>query len=157
MHFLIRPRFKKRINNIIIVFLFIVISVLPNELFAEDKIFNSIVIEGNSRIATDTIIEIADVSVGVPYTQQKINNILQKLNSSKFFKSVRIDLNNNTLKIAVLERPIIQNIYFEGNKLIKNETLENIITSNSRNTLFKSQIESDAEKIFSYYCLIGYN
>lgn len=151
MHFLMRPKLKKRIYNDIIVFLFIVISVLPNELFAEEKVFNNILIEGNNRIATDTIIEIANVSVGLPYTDQKINNILQKLNSSKFFKSVRIVSNNNTLKILVVERPIIQNIYFEGNKLIKNETLENIITSKNRNTLFKSQIESDAEKIASSY------
>ena len=97
------------------------------------------------------ISEIADLSINQVYTQQEINNILQKLNATNFFESVVLDINQDVLKILVEERPLIKNIYFEGNKSIKDNILKEIISVSNSNILSKRQIEIDAEKIANAY------
>ena len=113
----------KFFSKVFLIFLF----TFPRDLSAEN-LFNNIIVEGNSRLETNTIIEIADLSINQVYTQQEINNILQKLNATNFFESVVLDINQDVLKILVEERPLIKNIYFEGNKSIKDNILKEIIS-----------------------------
>ncbi|MDA8894222.1 outer membrane protein assembly factor BamA [Amylibacter sp.] len=136
----------KFFSKVFLIFLFI----FPRDLSAEN-LFNNIIVEGNSRLETNTIIEIADLSINQVYTQQEINNILQKLNATNFFESVVLDINQDVLKILVEERPLIKNIYFEGNKSIKDNILKEIISVSNSNILSKRQIEIDAEKIANAY------
>jgi outer membrane protein insertion porin family len=80
---------------------------------------------------------------------------LQNIKKSTFFKSAKISLENNILKINVIENPTINSISFEGNNVLKDENLGDLILSKERQSLSISITEKDADKIASSYANIG--
>ena len=86
------------------------------------EIVKKIKISGNKRIADETIKMFSQVILKDDLNEIDINNLLKRLYDTNFFKDVSIELSNNKLSIFVVENPIIENIYFEGNiiKIIKN-------------------------------------
>ena len=80
---------------------------------------------------------------------------MQNIKKSTFFKSVNISLENNILKINVTENPTINSISFEGNIVLKDANLDELILSKERQTLTVSKTEKDADKIASSYANSG--
>tara|TARA_B100000900_G_scaffold397225_1_gene397350 strand:+ start:2343 stop:4571 length:2229 start_codon:yes stop_codon:yes gene_type:complete len=109
--------------KIILLILFLISSV------ANAQNIKNIEIEGNKRIPKNTIIMFSDVSVGDKTNSINTNIILKNLYDTNFFSDVQIDLNENILKIKVVEFPIVQNVLIEGIKSqkIKDELLDNIL------------------------------
>ena len=107
--------FKLRRNNYIQnlnIFLFIVnllflFSILPNKAYSQETLVSSIIVDGNKRISSDTIISLSKVQLGNAYSPSQLNFALQSIKKSSFFKSVDISLVNNTLNINVIENPTI--------------------------------------------------
>lgn len=88
------------------------------------KSLNEIVVTGNQRISSETIKMFADVKTGIDINENDLNNILKKLYDTNFFDDVRVDLNNNTLNIKVIEHPVVQTIKLNG---IKKKSLEEAV------------------------------
>ena len=91
--------------------------------------------DGNRRISTDTIINISKINPGSAYSPSQLNSALQNIKKSTFFKTANISLENNILKINVTENPTINSISFEGNNVLKDENLDELILSKERQTL----------------------
>ena len=64
--------------------------------------FNNILINGNDRIANETIIVFSDISNKNFLDENSINDVLKKLYDSGFFKSISIAIKNKNLIISVL-------------------------------------------------------
>ena len=64
-----------------------------------------------------------------------MNSALQLIKKSTYFKTVTISQKNNILKINVIENPTINSINFEGNEILKDENLSELISSKERQTL----------------------
>ncbi|MDB2708039.1 outer membrane protein assembly factor BamA, partial [Amylibacter sp.] len=101
------------------------------------------------------IIAISKIEKGIPYSPSQLNSALQLLKKSTFFKTVTISFDNNTLKISVIENPTINSINFEGNSLLKDVNLSELISSKERETLSISKTEKDADTIASAYTNTG--
>ena len=88
---------------------------------------NSIVVNGNERISTETIIMFSDVNKS-DVNDQEINNILKNLYNTNFFENVEVSISDKILLIKVKENPIINDIVIEGVKAnkIKDVILDNI-------------------------------
>ena len=71
---------------------------------------------GNERIPSETILMLSKFKNGDTLDEEKINQILINLYESNFFKDIQIKLDNNILRISVLENPLIDKINFEGIK-----------------------------------------
>ena len=67
----------------------------------------------------------------------QLNNILKNIYDSNFFEDVQVNFDDKVLKINVLEKPIIENVKYEGIK--SNNILEEI--SNSRILKQKSSFD----------------
>jgi len=155
--------FRLRRNNIFqnlnfilfIVILLLSFSILPNKAHTQETLVSSINVDGNKRISSDTIINISKINPGSTYSPSQINSALQNLKKSTYFKTVIISLENNILNIDVTENPTINSISFEGNYVLKDENLDELILSKERQTLYISVIEKDADKIASSYANIG--
>ncbi|WP_440672917.1 outer membrane protein assembly factor BamA [Candidatus Pelagibacter sp. HIMB1715] len=78
-----------------------------------------ILIEGNQRISSDTIIIFSGVSINDNVNKNDLNKILKDLYSTNFFENIKITLDDNLLKISVIEYPIIENIKYQGLKADK--------------------------------------
>ena len=140
------------INYILkIILLTIIISVNSNA-----QTINSIVVTGNKRISTETIIMFSDVNKS-DVNDQEINTILKNLYNTNFFENVEVSISDNLLTIKVKENPIINNIVIEG---VKSNKIQDFILDNiyfkprySYNTYY---IKEDKIKVSSFLKELGY-
>ena len=95
------------------IFLFLLIK----PLYAEK--IEKIIVSGNERIATETIIIFGEINLNEDLNENKLNIILKNLYETNFFEDVKVNLTNNTLNILVSENPIIQSIEIKGIKAKK--------------------------------------
>ena len=148
-HIFIYSAPKRNIALIIFVISFIGFS--PTKVVAEMINISNIVVEGNKRIETNTILNLAELKSGEAYEYEKINSAVQRLIKSTFFKTVDIAIIEQNVIIKVSEHPTINTISFEGNTVLKDENLIKIVSSQQRQTLLAKKIESDAEEIAKVY------
>ena len=81
-------------------------------------------VEGAQRISTGTIYNYLPLNIGDTVTDQRVQESIRALYSTGFFQDVEFRRNTDTLVIAVLERPSIEEFTIEGNDEIKTEDLE---------------------------------
>ena len=94
-----------------------------NFVYADEQQANFLVIEGNSRISDEEIVEYSGFQVGKIYNNEDISNIIKNLFSTNLFVDIKISLDQNTLYISVVETPIISRINIDGNNLVETEQI----------------------------------
>ena len=126
-----------------------------NDLKAET--INKIIVEGNDRVSTETVIMFSGVSINDDLSENKINEVLKLLYGSNFFELVSVKIENNILRIDVKEYPIIQNIIYDGIK--SSEMLEKIkkkVNLKSRSSFNEILLIKDIESITGTLKNLGY-
>ena len=135
----------------IILFIFTFLTPVSGE------IVNNIKIEGNNRIADETILMFSNINLGDDLNEIQINNTLKRIYDTNFFKNVSLELKNNLLIISVSENPIIENITYNG---IKSNTIKEKITENlklkPRTSYNEITLNKDKQNILSSLKNLGY-
>ena len=131
---------KILIQAIILSFLFLVNS------FSE--IIKKVEITGNKRISDQTVLILGDISINTDFDNTQLNNSLKKLYESNFFSDIKINLNDNILKIDLVENPIIEDIEITGikNKTFIKEISDRIVLKN-RMSFTENQLQRDINLI----------
>ena len=154
--YLRKNQFFQNLNIMsLLILLFLSFSILPTKSFSQEGTISSIVVDGNKRITSETIIAISNVEKGASYSPSQLNSALQLIKKSTFFKTVTVSFENNVLMINVVENPTINTINFEGNSALQDENLSELIFSRERQTLSISKTEKDADAIASAYSNTG--
>jgi len=133
----------------------VVATTVPTSVLAQSTAVTGITVEGNKRIATSTILSLADLEAGTVYTGGQINAAVQRLNASGFFETVDFSINSGRVTIVVVERPTINRISIEGNKKLKDDDLRALIASQPRQTFSASRAEKDAQQMAAAYSVGG--
>ena len=114
----------------------LLLILLPLSLSANDRQINYIVIEGNTRLSSEEIIDYSGIQIGKIYDQDDIALVIKDLFSTNLFNNIEADIRDNTIFINVSERPIISSINIEGNRLLDKDqivtSLKNIGISQSK-------------------------
>jgi|TARA_B110000037_G_scaffold218447_1_gene281475 outer membrane protein insertion porin family len=138
------------ILKILTIFFFLTLSSLS-------KNIDNIIVKGNERISSETILLFSDVPSDQSLDENSINKILKKLYESNFFKDVTVKIENKNLIIEVIENPIIQTIFIEG---VKKETLEKslyeILSLKNRSSFNLSKTKQDEITLSNYLKNEGY-
>ncbi|MDC1376139.1 outer membrane protein assembly factor BamA [Amylibacter sp.] len=154
--YLRKNQFFQNLNIMsLLILLFLSFSILPTKSFSQEGTISSIVVDGNKRITSETIIAISNVEKGASYSPSQLNSALQLIKKSTFFKTVTVSFVDNILTINVVENPTINTINFEGNSTLKDENLSELIFSKERQTLSISKTEKDSDAIASAYADTG--
>jgi len=95
-------------------FVFIIWILLSSK--AISNIVNKIEIIGNDRISDETIKLFISINKDDEINDVKLNNILNDLYETNFFKNISVNFKDQILIINVEENPIIENIYYNGIK-----------------------------------------
>ena len=137
-------------------FYFILFFILiPFNLNAE--ILNKIEINGNERIADETIIVYGEVEKGKDYSQEGIDQIIKKLYETKFFSKISVDFSSGILKITVKENPIINSIIIQGEPTKKfTKVILEALSLKEKSSYIKSDVKNDLETIKTFYRSLGY-
>tara|TARA_Y100000768_G_scaffold388339_1_gene383657 strand:+ start:3770 stop:6106 length:2337 start_codon:yes stop_codon:yes gene_type:complete len=107
----------------IIKFYLLIILVLPIGSIAESQPANYLVIDGNTRVSDEEIIEYSGYEIGKIYNNEEVSILIKNLFSTNLFKDIEVKLDNETLYINITERAIISKINIDGNKLIETDQI----------------------------------
>jgi outer membrane protein insertion porin family len=125
------------------------------EAVAQEYRFNTVVINGNERIGDSAILTRAGIRRGAVVSGGQLNDAYQNLQNSGLFETVAIEPRGGTLVITVAELPTLNRVRFEGNKRIKDEVLEALVSSTERRVFNPAQAEADAASIVEAYANDG--
>ncbi len=126
--------------------------------FTNAEIVKSIYVSGNDRITNETIIIFSKINVGDDLIVNDLNEIINNLYKTDFFKDVSVNFKNSILKINVIENNLVQSLEINGvkNKKLKKSLIDQLtITENKSYVEEKSNDEilklSNFLKISGYY------
>ncbi len=88
----------------------LLLLLFTNFVYAEEQQANFLVIDGNIRVSNEEIAEYSGFQVGKIYNNEDISNIIRDLFSTNLFVDIKVNLDQNTLYISVIETPIISRI-----------------------------------------------
>jgi len=124
---------------------------------AYSKNYEKIIINGNERISSETILVFSEIQDNKVLDENSINEILKKLYKSGFFKDITVKIENNNLIINVLENPIIQTVFIEGVKRKKTEELlYKVLSLKNRSSYNLAFIKKDEATILNFLKDDGY-
>jgi outer membrane protein insertion porin family len=95
----------------------------------EEFVVEDIRLEGLQRISAGTVFNYLPVQVGDSISPQRTAEAIRALFRTGFFNDVRIEREDNTLVVAVAERPSIANVEFSGNETLTTEDLEGALNN----------------------------
>lgn len=81
-------------------------------------------VEGAQRYAEGTIYSYLPINIGDTVDGMRVREAIRALYATGFFRDVELRRDGDTLVIAVLERPVIDELSFSGNTDIETEDLE---------------------------------
>jgi outer membrane protein insertion porin family len=87
-------------------------------------------VEGAQRISEGTIYNYLPINIGDTVDERRLRESGRALFETGFFQDFEFRREADTLVIVVLERPSILEFTFDGNKDIKDEDLEKVLTEN---------------------------
>jgi outer membrane protein insertion porin family len=118
-------------------------------------VVNKIVVQGNKRVDASTVSSNLTIKVGKPYGAGEIDASIKKLYGTGLFSDVTISRSGSALVVVVVESPVVNRVLFEGNKKIKNNILVALIDTKPRGILTDAKLQSDVQRISSYYASQG--
>lgn len=80
-------------------------------------------VTGNHRIATSTILSYMLVQPGSAFNSQDVNLSLKTLYATGLFKTVSITRQGDDLVVHVVENPIVNAVYFQGNHAVTDKQM----------------------------------
>ena len=89
----------------------------------ESFVIKDIRVEGLQRIAAGTVFSYLPIKVGDTLNDRRSGSVIRALFKTGFFKDVRLEKENGTLIVYVVERPAIATIDINGNSSIEDEAL----------------------------------
>ncbi len=114
-----------------------------------------VVVRGNRRIEAETILAYMDLRPGQSVTAEDLNRAVRRLFDTGLFQDVQIVPGEGQLVVEVVENPSINEIAFEGNDVLGDEDLQQIISLRSRLPFTVSAAEADAQAILEVYRRTG--
>ena len=138
---------------------FVPITVGPNVACAQNELadrIDSIRIEGNQRIESETIISYLTTSVGDVFDSVSIDQSLKKLFDTGLFADVVMRRNDQTLIVQVVENPVINRLAFEGNRYLKDAALRAEVQLRPRVVYTRTKVQRDLTRLLEVYRRSGH-
>ena len=114
-----------------------------------------VVVRGNRRIESETVLAYMDLRPGQTVSAEDLNRAVRRLFDTGLFQDVQIVPAEGQLVVQVVENPIINEIAFEGNDVLTDEDLQQIVSLRPRLPFTVSAAEADAQAIIEVYRRTG--
>ena len=114
--------------------LLIAAMTLVNVARAETFRVDDIRVEGVQKVSAGTIFNYLPIKVGDTIDTEIIRNAVRALFKTGFFRDVQIRREGQIMVVVVQERPAIASIEYTGNKELKDEDVEDLLSRNGLST-----------------------
>lgn len=118
---------------------------------AQTVTIRRIVVQGNERIESGTIISYLPIAPGDAVDSAKLDLVVKTLGRTKLFSDVNTDVEGQDLIIKVVENPIINQVIFEGNSSLNNDKLRDEISLHPRSIFTRADVQADVQKMVELY------
>ncbi len=139
----------------IISFLFVNLS-----LAQEEKIIITIGVKNNRAVSEATILSKIKLKPGDKFSQDILNDDLKRLYALGYFTDVSMDIEDYKegvmITIIVEEKPLVEEVIFEGNRKISTRQLRKVIQTKSQEMLNYSKLSQDINELKSFYSRYGF-
>ncbi len=115
----------------------------------------SISVQGNKRVETETIRSFVTLAPGESYTPARIDQAIKDLFATGLFSDVRVRRAGSGIVVQVVENSLINRVTFVGNSKIKTEVLIGEVQSRSRGPFSRSMVDQDVARIRELYSRAG--
>ena len=123
---------------------------------AQAAAVKDIQINGLERVEPETVSAYLEIEPGQDVSQIDIDAALKRLYETGLFSDVSLDmLGNGTLSVKVLENPIVNKRYFEGNNDLDDNVLERELQLNAGSIYSVAKVQQDAQRIAEVYKRAG--
>ncbi|MGH6865444.1 MAG: outer membrane protein assembly factor BamA, partial [Methyloceanibacter sp.] len=119
--------------------------------YAQGAVIQSIRVEGNRRVEPETVRSYLSFSSGDRYDPAKLDESLKTLFATGLFQDVRMRREGGTVVIVVVENPIVNQVAFEGNREIEDETLASEVQLKPRAVYTRARVQADVQRILNLY------
>ena len=137
-------------------FLALVVTQSGNAQLADDGVrVTEIRVEGNRRVAGGTVQSYLPVRVGDLTSPASLSNALERLYETNLFKDIKLNLDGSILLVSVVENPIINRVNIEGNDVLTDERLLEIIDVQPRRVYNRSVAIEATRKLIEIYRASG--
>ena len=119
-------------------------------------VLSQINISGNQRMDDESVRILSEVKIGDNVDSERANSIAKKLQSSGYFSSVSVKLDNGVLNIKLVESPIVNIVTIEGNDEIDTDDLKKEIQTKERSSYDISVIGGDVQRMLTLYQRKGF-
>ncbi|MGB2706050.1 MAG: outer membrane protein assembly factor BamA, partial [Candidatus Omnitrophota bacterium] len=128
---------------------------------AKRKLVLDIRVKGNQAISSATILAKIKTKPGTPFSQEVVNDDIKRLYALGYFTDVAVDVEDYKegvmVTVIVEEKPVIEEIVFEGNKKIRDRRLKKIMQLKAGDMLSFSKLSEDISEIRSFYERSGFH
>lgn len=142
-------------NKILCAFFALAFSLMPYHYAlaqSEDvERITEITVSGNQRIENETILSYMRLDKGDVISDKTMNRALKNLFNTGLFADVNLEKDGTVLKVAVKENPIVNQLFFDGNKRMQDEQLIDEVQLKPRVIYTKSKAQKDVERLVSLY------
>jgi outer membrane protein insertion porin family len=111
---------------------------------------------GSKRIEPETVKSYLTFSEGQRYDSYKADESLKALIATGLFENVDINQNGGVVTVTISENAIINQVVFEGNKQVKDDTLSGEVQLKPRSVFSRAKVQADVQRILDVYRRSGY-
>ncbi|WP_427935621.1 outer membrane protein assembly factor BamA [Acidibrevibacterium sp.] len=118
-------------------------------------LIQSIVVQGNKRIETGTVLSYMVLQPGDPFDVDRMDRSLKTLYATGLFSDVNIRREGNNLVVSVTENPLVNRVAFEGNKKLTDDQLKGAIQLRQNAVFTATEAQADRKKLLDLYAQNG--
>lgn len=123
---------------------------------AESLYLKKIDVEGLKRVEKETVLSYLNLKKGSNVSQDALDSSFKRLYETGLFSDINFDTTEkDTLKIRVVENPIIDKRAFDGNDKIDDKILEKEVQLGPRSVYDKAKVQQDVQRILDVYRKTG--
>ena len=157
---LIRKRFVYIANFALPLLIFVVVSAYSPILFSSSGTIQEIVFLGNKRVPNETISTKINSKAGDSLNRQIVRDDIKSLYKTGQFEDIKIESepSSSGLKLFYIfvEKPVITEIGFQGNKKIKKDALLEKVSVTTYSPIDEKKLAKSEEEIKKEYDKKGY-
>jgi outer membrane protein insertion porin family len=110
-----------------------------------------ILVRGNERIESGTVLSYLALQPGQQATPERLDVALDTLSRTGLFADIALEIEGNDLIVRVVENPIINQVVFEGNNALTEEKLREEVQVRPRGVFTRSRVQQDVQRIVELY------
>lgn len=112
-------------------------------------------VRGNQRIESDTIRSYMVIQPGDPFDADRMDRSLKALFATGLFREVEMRVEGHRIIVTVAENPLINRVFFEGNRRISRDVLSREVQLRERSVYSQSAVAVETQRIIEIYARRG--